>query len=132
MLSTFLLQGVISGAMLPIRRTFALTDGQQEIVVSSTILAAFFSSIILGGHLNTKYGRRKAILFAASTFTIGSFCLGFAPNYHALVIGRIIVGIGVGIASLTTPIYIAEVASPRMRGKLVTVNAFMWYVNISD
>jgi MFS transporter, SP family, solute carrier family 2 (myo-inositol transporter), member 13 len=112
--------------MLPIRRTFDLTDQQQEIVVSSTILAAFFSSIIFGGHLNTVYGRRIAILFAASTFAMGSFCLGFATNYTTLVIGRIIVGIGVGVASLTTPIYIAEVALPRMRGKLVTVNAFMW------
>jgi MFS transporter, SP family, solute carrier family 2 (myo-inositol transporter), member 13 len=115
--------------MLPIRRAFSLTDEQQEVVVSSTILAAFASIFILGEPLNTKYGRRVAILFAAATFAIGSCCLGFAWNYTTLVMGRIIVGIGIGVASLTTPIYIAEVALPHMRGKLVTINAFMWYVS---
>lgn len=114
--------------MLPIRRTFALSDGQQEIVVSSTIMAAFLSSIVIGEPINTTYGRRIAILFAAFTFAIGSCCLGGAWNYTTLVLGRIVVGIGIGVASLTTPIYIAEVAVPRMRGKLVTINAFMWYV----
>jgi SP family myo-inositol transporter-like MFS transporter 13 len=114
--------------MLPIRRSFLLSDGQQEIVVSSTIMAAFLSSMLIGEPINTAYGRRIAIMFAACTFTIGSGCLGLAWSYTTLVIGRIIVGIGIGVASLTTPIYIAEVAIPRMRGKLVTINAFMWYV----
>jgi MFS transporter, SP family, solute carrier family 2 (myo-inositol transporter), member 13 len=113
--------------MLPLRRAFALTDGQQEVVVSSTVLAAFFSSLV-GERINTIYGRRIAILFAAGVFSFGSCCLFLAWNYTTLVIGRVIVGIGIGVASLTTPIYIAEVALPRMRGKLVTVNAFMVYV----
>jgi MFS family permease len=112
--------------MLPIRRTFLLSDGQQEVIVSSTIMAAFLSSILIGEPINTTYGRRIAILFAAFTFAVGSCCLGVAWNYSTLVSGRIIVGVGIGVASLTTPIYIAEVAIPRMRGKLVTINAFMW------
>jgi SP family myo-inositol transporter-like MFS transporter 13 len=117
--------GVISGAMLPLRRAFALTDGQQEMVVSSTVLSAFFSSL-LGEYINTKYGRRVAILFAAGVFSLGSCILFAAWNYASLLLGRVVVGIGIGVASLTTPIYISEVALPRMRGKLVTVNAFMW------
>jgi MFS transporter, SP family, solute carrier family 2 (myo-inositol transporter), member 13 len=120
--------GVISGAMLPIRRAFELTDWQQEVVVSSTVLAAFFSSLV-GGSLNAAYGRRFAILTAAAVFAIGSLWLLLAWNYPTLVMGRIVVGIGIGIASLTTPIYIAEVAVPTMRGQLVTVNAFMVYVH---
>lgn len=118
------LSGVISGAMLPIRRAFNLTPFQQEVVVSSTVLSAFFSSLA-GGTLNNKSGRRVSILFAAAVFAIGSILLMVAINYHTLVLGRIIVGIGIGVASLTTPIYIAEVAEPRMRGTLVTINAFM-------
>jgi len=110
--------------MLPIRRAFDLTDWQQEVVVSSTVLSAFFSSLA-GGSLNHMYGRRFSILLAAGVFAIGSMELLVAWNYHSLVLGRIIVGVGIGIASLTTPIYIAEVAVPSMRGQLVTINAFM-------
>jgi MFS transporter, SP family, solute carrier family 2 (myo-inositol transporter), member 13 len=110
--------------MLPIRRHFQLNHYQQEIVVSSTVFAAFIASFI-GGKLNTKYGRRNSIRIAASVFTIGSFLLLGAWSYHSLVFGRIIVGLGVGIASITTPIYIAEVATSSLRGKLVTINAFM-------
>ena len=79
--------------MLPIRRAFELTDWQQEVVVSSTVLSAFFSSLA-GGSLNHAFGRRVAILMAASIFAVGSMVLLVAWNYHTLVFGRIIVGIG--------------------------------------
>lgn len=101
-----------------------MTDFQQEVVVSCTVLAAFFSSLA-GGNLNSRFGRRVSILFAAAVFSLGSGILLVSWDYTSLVLGRIVVGIGIGVASLTTPIYIAEVALPRMRGQLVTINAFM-------
>lgn len=116
--------GVISGAMLPMRRAFDLTPSQQEVVVSSTVLAAFFSSLY-GGNLNQRFGRRTCILIASSVFTLGSLLLGIAWDYSVLVIGRIVLGVGIGIASLTTPVYIAEVAPPSKRGQLVTINTLM-------
>ena len=85
--------GVISGAMLPIRRAFDLTDWQQEVVVSSTVLSAFFSSLV-GGSLNHAFGRRYCILMASGIFAAGSMILLVAWNYHTLVFGRIVVGIG--------------------------------------
>jgi SP family myo-inositol transporter-like MFS transporter 13 len=117
-------EGVVSGAMLPMRRAFDLTPSQQEVIVSSTVFAAFVSSLC-GGTLNYKFGRRISILIAAAVFTLGSFILMFAWDYSSLVFGRIVLGVGIGIASLTTPIYIAEVAIPRMRGQLVTINTLM-------
>jgi SP family myo-inositol transporter-like MFS transporter 13 len=116
--------GVISGAMLMIRREFVLTPWQQEVVVSSTVLSAFFSSIA-GGSLNRVWGRRPCILLAAAVFTVGSLVLGGAWSYRTLVLGRIIVGVGIGLASLTTPMYIAEMAAPTFRGQLVTINALL-------
>jgi SP family myo-inositol transporter-like MFS transporter 13 len=110
--------------MLPMRRAFGLTASQQEVVVSSTVFAAFVSSLV-GGTLNYKFGRRMSILIAAAVFTLGSIILAASWNYTMLVLGRIILGIGIGIASLTTPVYIAEVALPRMRGQLVTINTLM-------
>lgn len=116
--------GVISGAMLPIKRAFSLTPSQEEAIVSSTIFAAFLSSLV-GGQINNVFGRRRAILLAAATFTIGAFMLMLAWDYWTLVLGRVVIGIGIGIASLTTPIYLAEVAVPSVRGQLVTINAFL-------
>lgn len=116
--------GVISGAMLPIQRAFSLRPGQEELVVSSTVLAAFAASLV-GGSITSSFGRRKAALSAAAVFTIGSTLLGVAWDYSALISGRIIVGIAIGVASLTTPVYIAEVATPSKRGTLVTVNALL-------
>jgi SP family myo-inositol transporter-like MFS transporter 13 len=110
--------------MLPMRRAFDLTPSQQEVVVSSTVLAAFCSSLV-GGSLNYALGRRMSILIAAAVFTFGSIILAVSLNYTMLVCGRVVLGIGIGIASLTTPVYIAEVALPRMRGQLVTINTLM-------
>jgi len=117
--------GVVSGAMLPMRRAFDLTPRQQEVIVSSTVLAAFLSSLFLGAPLNDRFGRRYSILLSAFVFGIGSLILFVANGYTMLVIGRIVLGLGIGVASLTTPIYIAEVAVPEMRGRLVTVNTLL-------
>jgi MFS family permease len=117
--------GVISGAMLPMRRAFHLSAGQQEVVVSSTVFAAFVSSLCMGASINDRFGRRYAILISAAVFGVGSIVLMLAMDYVTLVIGRVILGLGIGIASLTTPVYIAEVALPSMRGQLVTINTLM-------
>jgi len=116
--------GVISGAMPPIQRAFDLNTIQQEVIVSSTVLSAFIASLF-GSSLNTIKGRKYTILFASAVFTIGAVNMGIAWSYSSLVIGRIIVGVGIGLASLTTPIYIAEVAEPAMRGTLVTINGLL-------
>jgi hypothetical protein len=117
--------GVISGAMLPIKRQFDLSRSQEQVVVSSTVLAAFFSSLV-GGTLNNSLGRRIAILYAAAVFTVGSVMLMSAWSYHTLVAGRVVVGIGIGIASLTTPIYIAEVAVPSSKSSLGRSACHCW------
>ncbi|KAL7532189.1 hypothetical protein ACHAWF_004045 [Thalassiosira exigua] len=124
LMSTHNYAGVISGAMLPLKLTLDLNLQEQETVVSATILAAFLSSLV-GGNLNAAYGRKVCLQLAASVFTVGSLLLGVAWDYRSLVAGRIILGCGVGLASLTTPVYIAEVALTSMRGALVTINAFL-------
>lgn len=116
--------GVISGAMPPIQRALDLTTVQEETIVSCTVLFAFVASLF-GSRVNVSYGRKYTILISSFVFTIGSLLMSIAWNYSSLVIGRCIVGIGIGLASLTTPIYIAEVAEPSMRGTLVTVNGLL-------
>jgi MFS family permease len=116
--------GVISGAMPPIQRSFDLSKMQQETIVSCTVLFAFAASLY-GSNMNAKHGRKYTILVSSFVFTTGSFVMCIAWNYHSLVFGRCVVGVGIGLASLTTPIYIAEVAQPSMRGTLVTINGLL-------
>ena len=116
--------GVVSGAMPAIARRFALTDAQQEAVVSSTVLSTFVSSLV-GGTVNKRRGRRFTILCASAIFAAGAVLMGAAWDYTSLVLGRLIVGGGIGLTSLSTPLYLAEVAPPDLRGTLVTINGLM-------
>jgi len=89
--------------------------------VSCTVLSAFLASLV-GGSLNSTYGRRLTLLLAAGFFVFGSLILGLAWDFWSLFLGRLTLGVGIGLASLTSPLYIAEIALSRKRGKLVTLN----------
>ncbi|XP_041820160.1 proton myo-inositol cotransporter-like [Chelmon rostratus] len=113
--------GVISGAMLLLKRELELSALWQELLISSTVAAAALSAL-LGGFLNGLFGRRVCILLASFFFTVGGIVLSTAPGKEALLAGRLIVGVGLGIASMTVPVYVAEASPPHLRGQLVTVN----------
>uniref|UniRef100_A0A8C6V2L6 Solute carrier family 2 member 13 n=1 Tax=Neogobius melanostomus TaxID=47308 RepID=A0A8C6V2L6_9GOBI len=113
--------GVISGAMLLLKRELGLSALWQEVLISSTVAAAALSAL-LGGFLNGLFGRRVCILSASFFFTVGGIVLSAAPGKEVLLAGRLIVGVGLGIASMTVPVYIAEASPPHLRGQLVTVN----------
>ncbi|CAN0364705.1 unnamed protein product [Ectocarpus fasciculatus] len=113
--------GVVSGAMLLIKQDFGLSDWQEEVIVSVTIVAAV-TAAVSGGPAMERWGRRPVILLAAVIFTVGAVILAAATSYGTLVGGRLVVGVGIGLASLTTPVYIAEASPSHIRGKLVTLN----------
>ncbi|XP_048113947.1 solute carrier family 2 member 13b isoform X2 [Alosa alosa] len=113
--------GVVSGAMLLLKKEMNLSALWQELLVSSTVGAAALSALA-GGYLNGLYGRRVCILLASFIFTVGGLMLSLGPNKEVLLLGRLIVGLGIGIASMTVPVYIAEVSPPHLRGQLVTLN----------
>ncbi|XP_030640918.1 proton myo-inositol cotransporter [Chanos chanos] len=113
--------GVVSGALLLLKREMNLSALWQELLVSSTVAAAALSALA-GGFLNGVFGRRVCILLASFIFSIGGIVLSSATNKVALLIGRLIVGLGLGIASMTVPVYIAEASPPHLRGQLVTIN----------
>ncbi|XP_067683406.1 proton myo-inositol cotransporter-like [Haliotis asinina] len=113
--------GVVSGAMLLVKNDFTLTSVGEEVVVSVTIGSAFVAALC-GGVLNDKFGRKSTTILASFVFTVGGVILGAAQNFAMLVTGRLILGIGIGLASMTVPMYIAECAPSHLRGRLVTVN----------
>lgn len=79
----------------------------------------------IGGWLNDKFGRKFAIMMADFLFFIGAVIMAAAPNSAVLIVGRIFVGIGVGMASFTSPLYISEASPTNIRGALVSTNGFL-------
>ncbi|OQV14535.1 Proton myo-inositol cotransporter [Hypsibius exemplaris] len=116
--------GVVSGAMILLKDEFALTYAWQTALVSSTIAAAGVFSLI-GGLFNERFGRKPVILCASFVFTLGSLLMASANTRTALLTGRVVVGIGIGLVSVTSSVYIAELVPSRLRGRLVTANAVL-------
>ncbi|MDQ8039440.1 MAG: MFS transporter, partial [Rickettsiella sp.] len=113
--------GIISGAILFIKKDFVLTAFQIEMVVSAVLLGALIGSG-LSGRLTDRFGRRKVLIFTAITFIIGSLASALAPNVNFLIFGRTILGVAIGVGSFTAPLYLAEIAPQRIRGMLVSLN----------
>ncbi|OVA04606.1 Sugar/inositol transporter [Macleaya cordata] len=119
--------GVISGALLYIRDDFQEVNNNnflQETIVSMAIVGAIIGAAV-GGWMNDAYGRKKATLIADVIFAIGSIVMAAAPNAYVLIIGRLLVGLGIGAASVTAPVYIAEASPSEIRGGLVSTNVLM-------
>ncbi|KAI8142196.1 hypothetical protein BJV82DRAFT_669859 [Fennellomyces sp. T-0311] len=116
--------GVISGALQPLSQDFTLDTGQKEIVVGGTTVGAIGGGL-LAGLAADRAGRKPLVLLASIVFIIGSVVLSAAQSYGSLVTGRLIVGLGVGIASMIIPVYISEVAPKKYRGQLSTLNILM-------
>ena len=113
--------GVISGAILFIQKQYGLSSTMEEVVVSSVLVGAIIGAVI-GGALTDKYGRRKMIILAGIIFTISAIGTAFSPSVSWLIAGRVISGIGIGIASFISPMYIGELVPAKVRGSLVAVN----------
>ncbi len=113
--------GVISGAILFITKQFSLSASMEEIVVSSVLVGAAVGAA-LGGALTNRFGRRKLIILAGIIFTLSAIGTALAPTVSLLIVGRIVSGLGIGVASFISPMYIAEVVPAKVRGALVAVN----------
>lgn len=92
--------------------------------MSLALIGAAIGSLF-SGYISDKIGRKKVILFADIMFVLGSTTMAFAPEIWVLMLGRIIVGIGVGVAAQIVPLYLSEIAPTEIRGKLITFNVAM-------
>lgn len=114
--------GVISGALLFIGKDFhGLTSTSKELLTSILLIGAV-TGALFAGKIADKIGRRRTVLATAVVFVVGVALAAFSPDYGALLLARVVIGLAVGSASMVVPLYIGEAAPPRIRGALVSFN----------
>src|SRR5271156_3142404 len=121
--------GVISGAILFIARAFSLKTQMQELVVSVVLFGAMVGALVAGG-ASDFLGRRLTLLAAGIVFAVGALLSAFAPTVPVLGLVRFIVGLAIGLSSVTAPLYISEVAPRATRGALVSFYQFAITIGI--
>lgn len=96
----------------------------QETIVSMAVAGAIIGAAF-GGWMNDKLGRKKSVLLADVVFILGALVMAIAPAPWVIIVGRVLVGLGVGVASMTAPLYISEASPAKIRGALVCINGFL-------
>ena len=112
---------VISGAILFVRRLFHLSSTQTEFAVSIVLAGAALGAAV-AGYFADRFGRKPVLVVNAVIFGAFAIVTGSANGLALFLVARFLVGVAVGVASMITPLYIAEVAPARIRGALVTLN----------
>jgi SP family arabinose:H+ symporter-like MFS transporter len=121
---------VISGVVGFIEVEFSLTKIQVGWSVSSLALTATLA-MMLSGPLSDRIGRRPVLRIAALLFAVSAILSAVAPSFSWLVFARMLGGLGVGAALIIAPMYIAEMAPPESRGRLVSFNQLNIVIGIS-
>lgn len=111
--------GIISGALVMLDKDFYLNDVDRELIVSLTVIGAL-GSAAFGGYFGDHYGRKPVVIVSSITFTVGAVMMASAQSLGSLLLGRFVVGLGVGSASMIVPVYLAECAPSEHRGAMVT------------
>lgn len=120
---------VISGALPFLKEQFGLNEYWEGFTTGCLALGAIAGCIVAGG-VTEKYGRRPGLLTAASLFTFSSIAMAMAPSRDIFILARFFAGVGVGMASMLSPLYIAEIAPAPIRGRMVAINQLTIVIGI--
>ena len=121
--------GVIAGALPFLAQEFQLSSHQQEIVVSIMMFGAALGALG-SGPMSSALGRRKSLLLGALLFIVGSVGCAFSASMEVLAISRFILGLAVGVASFTAPLYLSEIAAENIRGSMISLYQLMITIGI--
>jgi SP family arabinose:H+ symporter-like MFS transporter len=114
---------IISGAVIFMEKEFNLTTTQLALVMSTAQIGCVLGAL-MGGKLCDMFGRKKTLIVAAALFGLTTIFTALAGDLTMFNIFRFIGGLGIGLASIVSPMYIAEIAPSKIRGRLVTMNQF--------
>ncbi|MXV52296.1 sugar porter family MFS transporter [Pedobacter sp. HMF7647] len=120
---------VISGALPFLRNTFGLTSWWEGFLTGSLALGCI-AGCLVAGKISDKYGRKPGLIMAAGIFALSSLGMAFSGNLLIFIVMRFSAGIGVGMASMLSPLYIAEVSPASVRGRNVAINQLTIVIGI--
>jgi sugar porter (SP) family MFS transporter len=121
--------GVVSGALLFIKKDFGLSSFEQSSVVSVLLLGAVFGALIIG-RVADRIGRRPTLGALGVVFAIGIAIAALANGYAMLMLGRVVMGLGVGGVSSIVPTYLSEISPAQIRGRMLTLNQLLITVGL--
>ncbi len=122
---------VIGGAKPFYERFFDITNSpyMQGWAMSSALIGCLFGALS-SGYFSDKYGRKLPLITAAALFTIAAIGTGSVNQFTPFILFRLIGGLGIGLASAISPMYIAEISPAEMRGRLVSINQLTIVIGI--
>ena len=122
---------VIGGAKPFYERFFDITSlpYMQGWAMSSALIGCLVGALV-SGYLSDRFGRKKPLIVAAALFTTAAIGTGAANQFTIFIIFRLVGGLGIGLASAISPMYIAEISPAKMRGRLVSVNQLTIVIGI--
>ncbi|WP_167614928.1 sugar porter family MFS transporter [Maribellus sediminis] len=122
---------VIGGAKPFYERFFEITASPylQGWAMSSALIGCFLGALTSGA-LSDRFGRKILLIFAAALFTVSAIGTGAVNNFTLFITYRLIGGLGIGLASAVSPMYIAEISPAHIRGRLVSVNQLTIVIGI--
>jgi sugar porter (SP) family MFS transporter len=114
--------GVVSGALLFLQTSFGKLSSFDKELVTSLLLVGAAVGALGAGRLADGIGRRPTILLTAAVFVAGVIGAALSPAFWLLIAMRFVIGLAVGSASMTVPMFIGELAPAKFRGALVSLN----------
>lgn len=118
-------EGIIAGSLDLVKNYFDLTATHIGIMASALPFGALLGAMLIGMFMATKgvkrFGRRSLLSFAGFLFFFGALGAGYADSITVLVFSRLILGLAIGLASVLTPLYLAETAAIEARGAVVAI-----------
>jgi MFS transporter, SP family, xylose:H+ symportor len=120
---------VIAGALPFLKEQFAFNEYWEGFATASLALGCVIGCLV-AGTLSDKYGRKPGLMLAAALFLISSLAMAFSSTRDLFIAARFVAGIGVGMASMLSPLYIAEVAPANTRGRMVAINQLTIVIGI--
>jgi MFS family permease len=110
--------GIISGALLQIADEFKIGHGWQQVIAAGILVGAVIGALV-GARLSERFGRKRTILVISAVFVAGTITCSLAPSALTLALSRVLLGMAVGGATQTVPMFVAELSPPQVRGRLV-------------
>jgi MFS transporter, SP family, xylose:H+ symportor len=120
---------VIAGALPFLKEQFSFNEYWEGFATASLALGCVVGCLVAGS-ISDKYGRKPGLMLAAFLFLISSLAMAFSSTRDLFIAARFFAGIGVGMASMLSPLYIAEVAPANTRGRMVAINQLTIVIGI--